>query len=574
MAPRRAQRNGCSDGAVSEVLGTILLTGITVALFTGLGLAVASFAGPVDQPQASLAVSVAPGEGGWGTGDEALLVQHLGGEAVPQADLRLVYAVNGGASSNVTGAAFAFSNGTLTIGETWARTMRLAATDSVSVQLVAIESNALLATQTLVPSLAATSASCPSDAQPPTVGSWQQTPANLTSNTTTTVRVEAVLTDDCSGPAASSAPSLLYRTSPDASYVSLAMTETAPNQWSATIPAPSMGWSSVQGSTLQYYLSPLVDARGNSGQSAVRADFIDVSRALTWPANVTARPNATLEGAPAAAFAPGADADGRATATLREGVRTNVTVTLLQNVTVSASGWSNPANANRSDNNRATVAVNNPNPLRVGFTDPPTGGPVLSVKVLLEQRIEDHETDGWAVQACAGGSCGPASATQPGSENDAVRTFDITNLLPTGLASWNQTDLAGLEVNILPIRKGGRDDTWGVDNVSVEVLYGAWNATLDLEWNGSALAGTRTLVVGYNASDEAFTLQVWNWTSGAWTTRATLDATSPAEARVTLAAAELAPASRAVRARIVDANPGDFARASGLAIDYAAVVVS
>lgn len=561
------------DEAVSEVLGTILLTGITVALFTGLGLAVLGFAGPVDAPQSSISLTVAPGAGGWGTGDEALVLRHHGGEPLFADDVRLVYGLNGGSTTELRGPQLNFTQGRLAIGQEVHLRMRLGESDVLTAQLVALEANTLIATQSLVPGLAAAAVQCATDAVPPTITAWNQTPANLTGATNTSVSVRVALADDCAGVHPSTAPQLLYRTSSSSAWTSLPMSTVAPNEWGAAIPQPSLGWSSTQGATLEYHVAPLVDARGNTGQSGTRSDLVDPVRTLLAPSSAVASVGG-LEGATSHAFGTSAASDGGLTTTLREGSRAAAPVTLLANATISAKGWSDPAHAHRSDNARAEVNDNNPSPFGLGFTDPPRGGPVLSIVVALEQSIEDHDNDGWAVQACVAGDCGPATPTQQGTESDSTLLFDVTALLPSSLPSWNATNLSALEINVLAMRSQGRDDTWRVDNVSVIVIYSGYDASLQLDWSGSALNGTRSLVARYNTSGEPFLLQVWNWASGTWSTRATLAATAPTDATHLLAPSELQPGTNAVRVRILDADAGDGARADGLALDHVSVVIS
>ena len=141
------------DEAISDVVGSILLVGLTVGMTVVLAILLMAYDGPSAPPKADLAVTLSPGAGGWGTGDEEVRVRHLGGPAVPSSS-HVLLAV-GPASSDLTGGALggAFADGRLSIGETWRRTGRIGATDLVSVQVTVDAGGAsvLLASLSLVP---------------------------------------------------------------------------------------------------------------------------------------------------------------------------------------------------------------------------------------------------------------------------------------------------------------------------------------------------------------------------------------------------------------------------------------
>lgn len=142
-----------ADEALTDVVGSILLVGLTVVMTVVLAGLLLVYDGPEAPPQADLAVTLSPGVGGWGTGDEEVRIRHLGGPAVPASSHVLLD--NGTASWDLTGAALggAFADGELAIGETWRRTARIHASALVSVQVSAStgSSSVLLASLSLVP---------------------------------------------------------------------------------------------------------------------------------------------------------------------------------------------------------------------------------------------------------------------------------------------------------------------------------------------------------------------------------------------------------------------------------------
>lgn len=125
------------DAAVSDVVGSILLVGMTVGMTVVLALLLMTFDGPEPTPHTRLAVSVSPGAGGWGTGDEEVRVRHIGGDALGD-ETRVLLRI-GTSTADLEGAALggAFSDGELAIGETWTRTSTIRATDLVGVDVVA-----------------------------------------------------------------------------------------------------------------------------------------------------------------------------------------------------------------------------------------------------------------------------------------------------------------------------------------------------------------------------------------------------------------------------------------------------
>lgn len=101
---------------MSDVMGSILLVGITVVMAGGFGAVLLSYDGPQDQVHTHLSASVGPGADGiWGTNAAELEIHHLGGEGLDEADVRVTYVDTLG-SHTVTPA---FTGDVLRLGDTW-----------------------------------------------------------------------------------------------------------------------------------------------------------------------------------------------------------------------------------------------------------------------------------------------------------------------------------------------------------------------------------------------------------------------------------------------------------------------
>lgn len=270
--PRRGPTT--PEAAVTDVLGSILLVGITVVAAAGLGLLILSFDGPEAMARTELATVVDPGAGGWGTGDESIRLLHRGGDPLRAQDTTVVLRI-GSVQTTLAGTAqlaSVFADGRLTIGELWQRTATIQQGEAVSVRLVhhAGAASSLLANAAVIAAQTTTTQPCSGDAAPPTVILWGQTPGLVTGLTVGAVNVTAQLTDDCWGVNQAVAPSLFWRVSPrDTTYASVNTTSIGVATYRATIPAQT--WSGLVGQQLQYYLSPVNDLGGNNGATTVRA---------------------------------------------------------------------------------------------------------------------------------------------------------------------------------------------------------------------------------------------------------------------------------------------------------------
>jgi FlaG/FlaF family flagellin (archaellin) len=123
------------EAAVSDVIGSILLVGITVVMAAGFGAVLLSYDGPNDEQHTQLSVSVGPGsDGDWGTNDAEMTLRHLGGEPLRESDTAVRYR---GASGVSTDLALSFSNDELSVGESWTATITAAAGEAINVDVIA-----------------------------------------------------------------------------------------------------------------------------------------------------------------------------------------------------------------------------------------------------------------------------------------------------------------------------------------------------------------------------------------------------------------------------------------------------
>ncbi|MES2155634.1 MAG: type IV pilin N-terminal domain-containing protein [bacterium] len=267
---------GDPDG-VSDVVGSILLVAITVIMAGLLALLIFAFKGPAPTLQSDLAVSVDPGAGGWGTGDEAVRIQHRGGDALDAAAATVGITIGSTVYSfqGTSQLGSAWGDGKLTIGETWQHTFTIDSGASLSVNVVTSSAGTtrLLSGNTLVASAISTTQPCLTDTVAPTVAQWLQSPATLTAFTTGPVTITVQLTDDCWGVNPSGVPDLFWRITPTTAYTDEgAMTATGLNRWTSTIPAQT--WSSLVGKTVQYHVGPLADLGGNTANSPDQASLV------------------------------------------------------------------------------------------------------------------------------------------------------------------------------------------------------------------------------------------------------------------------------------------------------------
>jgi FlaG/FlaF family flagellin (archaellin) len=280
MAPRRAGL-GRDGGAVADVVGSVLMVGITVIMASVLGLLLLSFKGPTPLVHSSLAVSLDPGQNGWGTGDESVRITHNGGDALKASLSRLIITV-GSTTTTYTGTSqlgSAWADGTLKVGETWQRTFTISSGQPVGVVVVGSQdgnSPAVLVNNALVASATSATQPCATDTAPPTVILWTQNPNTITGSTSGPITITAQLTDGCWGVNPNTVPDLFWRITPATTYTDQgAMTSVGTNTWQGTI--PGQNWLNQVGYTLQYHVGPLTDLGGNTGNSPDQSSIIQAN---------------------------------------------------------------------------------------------------------------------------------------------------------------------------------------------------------------------------------------------------------------------------------------------------------
>lgn len=112
---------GSQESGVAEVLGSVLLVGVTVAFGGILSFVVMDSMRPAPRVHVELQTELSSGDGTWANGNERVLVHHLGGDALQAGGLRFVLDV-AGVTVTVEGpdVAAAFPDGSFSLGESWA----------------------------------------------------------------------------------------------------------------------------------------------------------------------------------------------------------------------------------------------------------------------------------------------------------------------------------------------------------------------------------------------------------------------------------------------------------------------
>jgi hypothetical protein len=130
-SPPRSLRG--DRAAVSDIIGSVLLIGITVIAATAFGLLLFSFKGPADTQHTQLAISVGPGaDGDWGAGDAELRILHAGGEPLLQGATTVTYVESGGTAQTVSPV---FPGGSLTLGQNWTKAITALPGDTIPVRV-------------------------------------------------------------------------------------------------------------------------------------------------------------------------------------------------------------------------------------------------------------------------------------------------------------------------------------------------------------------------------------------------------------------------------------------------------
>lgn len=250
------------DG-VSDVIGTVLLVGITVTVAAVFGFVILNQDGPDNTQHAQIAFSLNAGpDGSWSTGDEYIQLRHRGGEPFYAYETTIRVTI-GNATTSTTGASLTggFADGDLTIGETWTYTVT-AAIDEV-IEVKTITPRQLHSDWTNNVGGGITPTPCAPDVTSPVITSLTITPSNVNTATVGSVQVQAAVTEACG----IQSVALTY----DAGGAPTTVAMSLSGSWQATI--PDLGWSGLSGETLA--LSVLATDTATNTATEVLNDLIE-----------------------------------------------------------------------------------------------------------------------------------------------------------------------------------------------------------------------------------------------------------------------------------------------------------
>ncbi|MFO1533504.1 MAG: type IV pilin N-terminal domain-containing protein [Thermoplasmatota archaeon] len=555
---------------MSDVLGSILLVAITVLMAGAFALLLFSFKGPEPSPIAAVAVTLNPGAGGWGTGDESLRLTHNGGEALQASDVTIAYSVNGVATT-LTGASQlggAFSDGELTVGETWSRTTLLAATDVVAMNVVNKGAETtLMAKATLVPGQLPSGATCVFDTAAPTVSSFAQSPADVQSTMVTAVTVTATLTDDCSGVDPNAVPELWWRANPGTAFAKVAtpMAKTVSSPcctWQGAIPTQT--WATYSTQALEYELRQMKDLKANTGTSTRPSDPIDL---FSYPNTGTA-----YVGSLANFAKMQSGTDSGATGTITDVATQTATI-----VGTAASGTGTTVNnAKVCDASRTTLTAGQYVDVTT-YTAPggSTGIRTVTLILVAERSVAGAPDPTVTLSYKIGATPGATSQAYTITTSVADTTFPALDV--TADRAWTVADLASLHTVVTGTTIGTA--TALVNCIQVAVTYqpgvaSNYASRLGLDWTGipNGNLGIHTLQMSYMTSVDTYQVWVYDWTAAKFTNRGGLSAGSLSPFSYLLTATEF-QAGGNVKVRLVDATPAG-GTPGVLTLDYARVATT
>lgn len=155
---RRADDWLRDDRAVTDVLGSILLVGITIGMAVGLGILLMSADGPRDRVHADVRITLSPGGPSWGDGDEEIQLRHLGGESFRTDDAEVRISIDG-TETVYQGAALdqGFADGAFRIGDSWTVVLNVAVNSTVDVRLIDTEARDVVGSAAVIASPAVAS---------------------------------------------------------------------------------------------------------------------------------------------------------------------------------------------------------------------------------------------------------------------------------------------------------------------------------------------------------------------------------------------------------------------------------
>lgn len=251
-----------NEEGVSEMIGTILLVGITVTVAAVFGLALMSTDGPQEHQYSEMSYKLSAGpDGVWDTGDEQIRIRHAGGEDFRSAETTIRLILNGTVVQLDGGSLDqGFSDGTFRIGETWTYTVTAAQNESVEASTIV--PGQLQSTWKNGNTVSTGVNACSPDGTPPLLNGLSLAPSALDTDSTGGVLVTISATDACG----LDTVELTYDVG--GAPTTVAMTG-SPRQ--ATI--PDLGWSGLGGQTLTVSITA-TDNAGNTANAGT-GEFID-----------------------------------------------------------------------------------------------------------------------------------------------------------------------------------------------------------------------------------------------------------------------------------------------------------
>lgn len=522
-----------------------------------------------------MGLSLSPGSNGWGTGDEAIQVQHLGGEPLEVQGAAVFYVLDG-TTTRLEGTALgsAFSDGRLTLGETWTHRVPLEINDAVRIGVVgggAAETR-LLSSATLQAGVLSTG-SCLVDTSPPYGKDWAQVPPDVASTTSGGVEVTVTLADFCSA-IATTTPHLHWCVAVSCSAFTDAgaMTNVGPNRWRGTIPHPgSWAADAVAGKSLVYHVAPVADTSGNTGQTAARTDPVEFLATYTYPASHTATTGTVANFANAQSAS-----DGGAFANLTEAGTTTPPgtggPTKFSGTTTATGSATNPNNVLTSNDVRASMGTTSGYIEVSGFDLPANAVAVTAVTIGFEGRKSANGGTNPTVRLDYKVGAGAYSTgtnfvvTNDGADADYTRVL-------TG--AFTVANVEAMTVRLFHVTDTNRDVE--PDHVFATVTYTTaavttYSMSIQMDWTGVPAGTVQLLELRAHVASpgDTFTVQVWD--GAAWRTcPGTLDSTTPATFSCTLLPAEWL--AGAPRIRFVDTTPAGTTQGR-LHLDYARVATA
>lgn len=548
------------EAAVSDVLGSILLVGITVIMAGGFAVLLLSFDGPEETLHSRLATSMASGGGDWGDGDEQLRLTHLGGEPLKADEVTIQFA-RAGVVTTLTGDALgsAFDDGELTIGETWITTLTADVGDVVEVRVVHTGNQSQLLASGSIVAGASGGAACLVDTALPSAG-WVQSPPDVDSLTNGSVTVTVTIADGCSGVDDSVAPHLWWCvaitcTVGTSFFDAGAMQSVGTHQWSGSVPHGG-SWlaDAVAGRTLNYYVANLTDVAGNSGFSAVQTDALGFLATYTYVASGVATTGTQANLANAQTPSDGTEA------TLTEGAVAGSAGTAgptkFSGATASTGGAVNQNNVLTSNDVWAELDTTGDLIEVTGFDLPADAVSVTALTIGYEGRKDspgggspatriDYKTTGGYTLGTAGNGLFTESATADTDRTKSVSGFSVA-------------DVEAMTIRVVLVADENRNPL--IDHVFARVTYTTsppTNYRLDaqLNWTGVPSGTVQNVELRYRTLTDTFNVQVWNFATSTWRTctGALSSATLTSYSCPLTLPAEYS--SGAVRVRFTDATP-------------------